>query len=79
MKLLKILVVVAIALAAMIGQRFYSYVTNTETPFNEVGIEMLRYSPAPLRDWGCGKLKETFGNKTLPPYGCATGDGTRWR
>jgi len=62
-----------------IGWRWHAYVTNTDSPFEEVGIELNSLMPAPIRDWGCGRLKQTFGTKTLPPYGCSAADGKAWR
>ncbi|MFB2533341.1 hypothetical protein ACEYYB_10850 [Paracoccus sp. p4-l81] len=79
MRFLKLLIIVAVAGLALLGQRFHAYATNTETPFDEVGIEMMRHAPAPARDWACGRLKQTFGEKTLPPHGCGTADGRQWR
>ncbi len=78
-KLLRFVLIVVIAMVALVGQRWYSYVTNTKDPFDEVGINLQSYMPAPLRHWGCMQLKKNFGNKTLPPYGCqAEGNGTSW-
>jgi hypothetical protein len=77
-KLLRIVGFALIIAVVVIGQRWYSYVTNTTDPFNEVGIQLQSYMPAPIRHWGCMKLKENFGNKTLPPYGCSAGDGRSW-
>ncbi|MDM7852888.1 hypothetical protein [Pseudochrobactrum kiredjianiae] len=78
-KLLRIILIVVIAAVALIGQRWYSYVTNMTDPFDEVGINLQSYMPAPLRHWGCMQLKQNFGNKTLPPYGCQSPDsGTKW-
>jgi hypothetical protein len=54
-------------------------VTNTETPYDEVGIEFNSRMPGPINKWGCDKLHATFGN-VAPPYGCGANDGTRnWR
>ncbi|MDQ0391201.1 hypothetical protein [Labrys monachus] len=78
-RLLRILIVVVVAFIAVIGGRWYAYVTNTTDPFDEVGIELNSRMPGPLNAWGCSRLKETFGNKTLPPYGCAAGGGTAWK
>ena len=78
-KLLRILLIVGIAVVAVIGQRWYSYVTNTKDPFDETGIHLQSYMPASIRHWGCMQLKSNFGNKTLPPYGCQSLDnGTKW-
>ena len=78
-KLLRIVLIVVIAVVAIMGQRWYSYVTNTTDPFDEVGISLQSYMPAPLRHWGSMQLKQNFGQKTLPPYGCQSADsGTKW-
>lgn len=78
-KLLRIILIVVIAAIAVAGQRWYSYVTNTTDPFDELGINLQSYMPAPVRHWGCMQLKKNFGHRTLPPYGCqAAGNGTSW-
>lgn len=62
------------------GVRWYAYVTNTGSPFDEVGIGLNARVPEPLRAWGCGRLKATFGGSTPPPLGSgARGDPGRWR
>ncbi len=75
-KLLRIILIVVIAAIAVAGQRWYSYVTNTTDPFDEVGINLQSYMPAPVRHWGCMQLKKNFGTKTLPPYGCQSPDNS---
>jgi hypothetical protein len=72
-KLLTLILVVAIAVPAVVLGRFYIYATNTETPYDEVGIGLMQYMPGFIRDIGCTKLHETFGD-VRPPYGC--GDET---
>ena len=62
----------------VIGGRYYVYVTNTQSPYDEVGIMLNGAMPAIVRSWGCGKLKGTFGTKTLPPLGCAGSDAKTW-
>ncbi len=70
--------VVCIAAIAFFGFRWHSYVTNTESPYDEVGIELNNMMPMPLRKWGCDQLKVTFKN-AIPPYGCSTGEnGREW-
>lgn len=76
-KLLSIVFVIVVALAVTVGWRWYSYVSNTVSPYDEVGIELNSRMPMPLRTWGCQKLKATFG-AVVPPYGCSAGDGTTW-
>jgi hypothetical protein len=78
-KLLRIILIVVIAAIAVAGQRWYSYVTNTTDPFDELGINLQSYMPVPVRHWGCMQLKKNFGHRTLPPYGCQAADnGTSW-
>lgn len=80
MKLLAVLLLtVALGLVSVIGFRYYVYVTNTQSPYDEVGIELNQAMPGPIRDWGCGKLKDTFGKKALPPLGCQSTDAKTWR
>jgi hypothetical protein len=69
--------IIIIAGVIFFGQRWYSYVTNTKSPYDEVGIELNSSMPAPIRKWGCDKLHETFAN-ALPPYGCLAADGKSW-
>ncbi len=69
-KILTYLVVFVVGIAGFVGMKYYAYVTNTESPYDEVGIELNLMMPGPIRDWGCGKLKETFGTTALPPAGC---------
>jgi hypothetical protein len=74
------LFIVFIAVTALAGQRYYAWATSAETPFDEVGIELHRYMPAAIQHWGCAKLFERFGGKTLPPYGCQDpNDPVKWR
>jgi hypothetical protein len=78
-KLVQILLIAVVAVVISVGWRWYSYVTNTETPYDEVGIEFNSRMPGPINNWGCDKLHATFGN-VAPPYGCGANDGTRnWR
>jgi hypothetical protein len=77
---LRTLLILVIGFGSVIGARWYTYVTNQASPFEEVGIELNSRAPAPIRDWGCAQLKANFGTKTLPPYGCARpDDATQWR
>ncbi|MCM5556990.1 YdgA family protein [Pleomorphomonas sp. JP5] len=76
-KLLSIVLVIVIASAVTLGWRWYSYVSNTDGPYDEVGIELNSRMPLPLRKWGCDRLKATFG-AVLPPYGCSAEDGKSW-
>lgn len=59
----------------VLGYKWYAYVTNTTSPYNEVGIELNSRAPGPINTWGCAQLKATFGGKTIPPYGCAKPEG----
>lgn len=72
--------VLLLAVLGIFGLRWYRYVTNAETPFDEVGIDLNARVPEPLRRWGCGRLEASFGAGTPPPRGCgAPGDPRRWR
>ena len=63
---------VLIAGAGTIGWRWYSYVTAGASPYDEVGIEVNRRLPAPLRTWGCERIRDRF-PRAVPPYGCQPG------
>jgi hypothetical protein len=79
-KALAILAAVFVVVTAMIGQRYYAWAAQSDSPFDEVGIELHRYMPAAVQNWGCAKLSERFGGKTLPPYGCQDlNDPKQWR
>ena len=67
-------VAVGILLAGLgtVGWRWYSYVTAGDSPYDEVGIEVNRRLPEPLRAWGCARIKERF-PRAVPPYGCQPG------
>lgn len=55
-----------------LGWRWYHYVNAGDTPYDEVGIEVNRRLPEPLRAWGCARIKERF-PRAVPPYGCQPG------
>ena len=76
--LVRLVVMITVAVVVVIGFRWYRYVTNTDSPYDEIGITLNNSMPGPLNSWGCAKLKITFAN-SLPPYGCAAGDGTQWK
>ena len=76
-RILRLVVLMVVVIAGVLGFNWYRYVTNTETPYDEVGIELNSRMPDPIRKWGCDKLQATFAG-ALPPYGCSTGDGTAW-
>lgn len=78
MKFLNILLIVVIALSVVVGFRWYRYISNADSPYDEVGIALNSRMPTPVRKWGCDRLHATFGN-VLPPYGCQSGaDGRSW-
>lgn len=76
-KVVQILCVVSLGMVLMVGLRWNRYVTSSESPYDEVGIMLNGYMPAPLRAWGCRKMKERF-PRALPPYGCAGPDARHW-
>jgi hypothetical protein len=77
-KLLKVILTVTIAATVIIGYRWHQYVTNTDSPFDEVGIALNRHMPYPINLRGCEMLRTNFGTG-LPPLGCAAGDGKQWK
>ncbi|MBN8944010.1 MAG: hypothetical protein J0H01_31160 [Rhizobiales bacterium] len=79
-KLGLILVAFVIGFAGLIGKRYYDWVETSTSPFDEVGIELNRYMPAPIQAWGCNRLRERFEGKTMPPWGCQdAGNPRQWR
>ncbi len=78
-KLILALIFALVAVVGLVLGQWYTYITNQESPYDEVGIELNNWLPAPLHDYGCAKLKETFGTKALPPHGCADEQGKGWR
>lgn len=75
--ILRAVCVFLIAAAVMFGGRWYMYVAYAPSPYDEVGIALNRYAPAPLRRRGCHKMQVRFPGQ-LPPYGCAGPDGRNW-
>ena len=79
-RLVLITTVAFVAFFGFIGKRYYDFAVNSESPFDEVGIELNRYMPGPIQTWGCNRLRERFEGKTLPPWGCQdAADPTHWR
>jgi hypothetical protein len=78
-RIIVIAIAVLVAIPVIGGARWYRYVTNTDTPYDEVGIALNGYMPEAARAWGCAKLHVTFA-KSPPPYGCAKagGSGREW-
>lgn len=76
-KLAQVMLIVILAIVGVAGSRWYRYVSNTASPYDEVGITLNTLMPPPLRKWGCDRLHATFGN-VLPPHGCAVADGRQW-
>lgn len=76
-KIIQFVVVIVVAVTVMFGGRWYMYVANGDSPYDEVGIALNGYAPGPLRAWGCHKLQARFAGQ-LPPHGCAGADGRTW-
>ena len=77
-KLILIIVLSIVVVGGMFGYQYNAYVNNTESPYDEIGITLNGWMPGPIRSWGCGKLKATFG-EVVPPYHCgAEDDPTAW-
>ena len=71
------LLIIIVAAVIFFGQRWYNYVTNKTSPYDEVGIQINSALPAFARKWGCDKLRTTF-PKAEPPTGCEAEDGKTW-
>ncbi len=76
-KFIQVVCVVLVAAIVMFGGRWYMYVARGASPYDEVGIALNGYAPAPMRAWGCRKMQARFPGK-LPPYGCGGADGRSW-
>ncbi len=46
-----------VVVTSLTGLRWYQYVTNTESPYDEVGIALNGYVPLTIRTWGCAQLR----------------------
>ena len=77
-KVVVLILTFVIALGGTLGYKWYAYVTNKVSPFDEVGTTLNRYMPGPINAWGCAQLKLNFG-RGLPPLGCEGPDGRSWR
>lgn len=63
---------IVVAVVGTVGWRWHHYVTASESPYDEVRIEVNRRLPASMREWGCTRIKERF-PRAVPPYGCQPG------
>ncbi len=57
-----------IFLAFVIGGRYYYFIEFEDSPYGEVGKGLQTIMPAPVKAWGCKRLRERFPNQTGP--GC---------
>lgn len=74
LKTLKVLTIIILGAAVVLVGRWYTYVTNVNTPYDEIGITLNGYMPLQIRAWGCNKLHASF-PKAIPPLNCARPDG----
>ncbi|WP_100220936.1 hypothetical protein [Agrobacterium albertimagni] len=77
MNMLRFALIFIIGLSVVVGGRWYVYVSNTSSPYDEVGIEINSRLPHVLRKWGCDRLEQSFPN-SVPPYGCGAPDSRSW-
>jgi len=70
-RVVRIVVITFVAAVVLIGGRWYMYVAHSESPYDEVGIELNSRMPAPLRTWGCARIAARFAG-AITPYGCTT-------
>lgn len=68
-KAIRIVLILILAPGLLLAFQWHRYVTNKDTPYDEVGITLNSLMPAPVRKWGCDNLKVSFPN-SLPPLGC---------
>lgn len=71
------LLIIIVAAVIFFGQRWYEYVNNKTSPYDETGIQINSALPASIRKWGCDKLHANF-PKAQPPLGCEAADGKSW-
>lgn len=45
------------------GGYFAWYAAYAPNPNDQIGVAITRWMPAPIREWGCGKLNERFPNQ----------------
>ncbi len=76
-KILIIALFCAVFFAAILVQKWYAYVTNTQSAYDEVGIELNLRAPTFMNTWGCAQLKKNF-SRQVPPYGCTSKDPAKW-
>ena len=50
---------------------WYQSAVSSESPYDEIFIEINGFMPQPARDWACGRIAERFPG-SLPPYTCDT-------
>lgn len=74
----RVVLAIAIGVGVTFGYRWYDYVANAKSPYDEVGIAINSRLPESLRAWGCSRLKERFA-RSIPPYGCSDASGRGWR
>ena len=77
-KLILVFLTIIVAVMALAGSRWYGYVSNTDSPYDEIGITLNNAAPDPINRWGCAMLETRFA-KSVPPYGCAGENATRWK
>lgn len=62
---------IVIFTCGFLGKTWYSYVTNTESPYlDDIGMELNARAPGFMNEWGCSQLAANFPDNSLPPYGC---------
>ena len=78
-KIIAYAVLIFLALFGPFSFVYFRYVTNTDSPYSDIGIVLNGSVPGFVQNWGCGRLKKNFGD-LLPPEGCqVAGDPTTWR
>jgi len=73
---MRLVIITVLAAIVLMGGRWYLYVAHSESPYDEVGIELNSHMPAPLRAWGCARVAKRFPG-TIALYGCTPAEVTR--
>ena len=71
-RIISVLFAICIGLVVAGGGNWLYYVMAGDSPYDEVGSQIMILLPQPLRAWGCDKITERFGELAVPPMGCDT-------
>ncbi len=72
------MLVAVVIVGGFLFWRWYDYIENAQSPYDEVGIGLTGLMPEPVRQWGCNRMHERFKN-AFPPMGCGDATGRGWK